>query len=338
MPTIQEVALKAGVSVATVSYVLNGTGRVGPQTSERVRRAARSLGYSPSLCAQAMKGRRLDAAGFFVDGIAGPIYGEIIEGAQEAFKARGWGLIVGTLNEPAKELAITLARQAWLAGSVVLSGGLATRELLRALAAKTPLVVMDIEPDFPACMPRRGRWVRVGLDNAAGTRAALEHLLDQGVRRLLVLNGNERSNDARERRATVELVARERDVEFLELYDCDFDARVAYETMRALTASGVRFDGLLAANDEMALGAMRALREAGLHVPEDVALAGFDDIEAAKWSNPALSTVRVERRALGGLLARKVMELAGTDGSADEEIAFPVEFVPRASSMRKESV
>jgi LacI family transcriptional regulator len=338
VPTIHEVARKASVSVATVSYVLNDSGRVGEETKKRVLRAAKSLGFTPSLCARAMKGHRMRTMGMFVDGIAGPIYGETIEGAQEALKSEGWGLIVGTLNDPARELAATLAREHWLAGSIVLNGGLAPADLIKALAAKAPLIAMDAEEDLFSLAPKRGRIVRIKLDNERGMSAAAEHALERGVRSLVVLNGDERSPDARERSKAIAERVLAHGLAAVESVDCGFKAPRAYEAVKRLIASGARFDGLIAANDEMALGAMRALREARLGVPRDVIVVGFDDIEAAQWSDPSLSTVRVDRRALGALLAGTLMDMAGTERPRAETIVFPVEFIPRASTAREGSV
>jgi LacI family transcriptional regulator len=338
VPTIREVAKRAKVSVASVSYALNGSGRVGDGTRERILKIARSMEYSPSLCARAMNGHRLRTMGIFVDGIAGPIYGETIEGAQEALKAEGWGLVVGILNDPAMELAAALARESWLAGSIVLNGGLAPIDLMRTLAAKAPLIVMDSGPEIFSIAPKRGSLVRVEIDSERGMSLALEHALAQGVRELVVLGGDPRSFDARERSDAVSRLVPGRDLKSVEFHACDFKARAAYETVGRLVASGKRFDGLIAANDEMALGAMRALREGGRSAPRDAVVVGFDDIEAAQWSNPALSTVRVERRALGGLLARTLIEMAESGQTRAETISFPVEFIPRASSMRRGGV
>ncbi len=337
MPTIRDVAKKARVSVASVSYALNDSGRVSDDTKEKILKVARSMDYSPSLCAKAMNGHRMNAMGIFVDGIAGPIYGEIIEGAQEALKAEGWGLIVGTLNDPARELAAALARESWLAGSIVLNGSLAPAGMLKSLAAKVPLIVTDAEPEILAIAPKRGRFVRIEIDNARGMAAILEHALWQGVRKLVVLGGDPRSFDARARAEAISRGAAGGIPGGLEFHDCGFKAETAYERVKRLLEDGLRFDGLVAANDEMALGAMRALRESGLRVPGDVAVIGFDDIEAARWSNPALSTVRVERRALGALMAKILVEMAGTSRPRSETIQFPVEFIPRASSARKGS-
>jgi LacI family transcriptional regulator len=335
--TIYEVAKLANVSVATVSYALNDTGRVGKETKKKVLRAAKSLSYSPNLSARAMKGHPMKAMGIFVDGIAGPIYGETIEGAQEALKEEGWGLVVGTLNDPARELAVTLARESWLAGSIVLNGGLAPAGLLKALAAKAPLIVMDAEADALGLAPRRGRMVRVKIDNESGMSAALEHALGQGASRLVFLGGDPSSPDARERHDALVKGLVGKDIKSFERLECGYKAARAYEAVKRLIASGADFDALLAANDEMALGAMRALGESGRGVPGDAAVIGFDDIEAARWSNPPLSTVRVDRRALGELLARTLIELAETDKARAETIMVPVEFMPRASSARKGS-
>lgn len=333
MITIKDVARGANVSVATASYALNGEGRVSTTTRATVMRVAHELGYVPHLGARALKGQAARAMGIFVDGVAGPVFGELIEGAQEYLKAQGWGLIVTTLNEPARELANALVGGSLLAGAIVINPLLAAPDLLRNLLDRTPTILLDADPVTTA-RKHALNCLRVALDNADGMRRIATHLLARGCRRFVYLDGSAVSWDATERRKSFGLALAQAGVLLPaeRVLSGEFRTRQAYTALHRFMEHGDAFDAVVCANDEMALGAATALREAGFRVPDDVALTGFDDIEQAAWSHPSLTTITVRRRELGAAMAGRLITMAGGQ-DADGDMLFGVSLVVRGSSM-----
>lgn len=332
MPTIKDLAREAGVSVTTASYSLNDTGRISEITRQKVLQTAKRIGYVPSISARSLKGHNIRAVGIFVDGIAGPVYGAIIEGAQDKFKSEGWGLIVGTLNSPIQELARSLVSDSLLAGSIILNGGMLAEEAILPLLKKAPVVVLDIHKEFLEKASKKNRLCRIEIDNKKGMNALFEEVLRRKCRRILFLEGPSSSWDFMSRKkALFELCRKERLPE-PGILSCDYKAHGAYDLVKTTIDRELLYDCILAANDEMAMGAMKALKEAGLKIPEDIIVMGFDDIEAAHWVDPPLTTVKVDYKKLGKLLGEKMLQMIQSKKPVCENLIFPVEFTGRQST------
>ena len=332
MPTIKEVALLAGVSVATASYSLNNEGRISDKTRQKVMKAAKKLNYVPSYSARALKGQSAKAVGIFVDGVTGPVFGEIIEGVQEELKEAGWGLIVGTLNGPIQELSRTLIRESWLAGSIILSGNMAPKEFFLSLLEKAPLVVLDVAPQIMDYVSDDSRFVRIEIDNERGMELTFEEIKKAGKSRILFVEGTKDSWDSSVRKSAIVSLAKINGFPKPEFLRGDFKANTAYSVVKKRLSKHKTFDCVMAANDEMAIGAMRALKEKGLTVPKDYVITGFDDIDSARWIDPSLSTVKVDRTRLGIHLARTLLSLIQTKEPCVRSVTFPVSFVKREST------
>lgn len=332
MPTIKQLAREAGVSVTTASYSLNGEGRISEETRQKVLETAERIGYIPSLSARALKGQKTRAVGMFVDGIAGPVYGDLIEGAQEKFKDEGWGLIVGTLNSPIQELAQSLVQDSLLAGSIILNGGLIPETNLLPLMKKAPMVVLDIPGGFMDRIPRKSRCCRIELDNTRGIEAIFQEILRNKRSRILFLEGPSSSWDFSTREKVLFDLCRKEGLPRPKTLSCDYKAHGAFELVKETFSRNRDYDCILAANDEMAIGAMKALRESGLSIPRDIIVTGFDDIEASRWIDPPLTTIRVEYKKLGRLIGEKMLQLIASEKPVCENISFPVEFIGRQST------
>ncbi|MBN2509175.1 MAG: LacI family DNA-binding transcriptional regulator, partial [Spirochaetales bacterium] len=323
---------EAGVSVTTASYSLNGGGRISEQTRQKVLQAAERVGYIPSVSARALKGQNARAVGIFVDGVAGPVYGQIIEGAQERFKSEGWGLIVGTLNSSVQELAVSLVRDSLLAGSIVMNGGLLTRAAVGFLLEKTPFIVLDIERNFLEKAPGTSRICRIEIDNRKGMEALFNEIKRKKRSRIVFLEGPSSSWDFRTRKELFFDLCKRNGFREPKVLSCDYKAHGAYRLVKDTFAAQQNYDAIVAANDEMALGALKALKETGLRIPEDIVVTGFDDIEAALWVDPPLTTIRVDYKGLGAVIAEKMLQLLSSTTPVRENILFPADFVGRQSS------
>jgi len=331
--TIREVAQQAGVSVATASYALSGQGRISAETKARVRQAAEALGYSPSLAAQALKGAKGNMIVIMTDGFAGPWYGEILEALQPPLKEAGYTVLAITIQKESLSLCQNLANAGLVRGMVILNPGTSWLEWMRPLTETVPTALFDGDESL-------GQTMRFVLDNRVGIEHLMEHLWDQGHRDYLWLDGNlEGAWDAQERREAFDGFLDSRGVPEAQRARAQggFQREASYQAVTQILKAGRRPGAIVAANDESAIGALKAVRDQGLTVPGEVAVAGFDGIDASAWTEPALTTLRFDRRALGHGMASWLIEtLAGGPGTPGVQ-TIPVELVVRGSTFpRKE--
>lgn len=289
--TIRDVARQAHVSVASVSRVLNGREVVSEETRERVIAAVKALGYVPHAGARSLSLARTHAIGVALPDLHGEFFSEIVRGMDAEARARGYLLILSNLHSGSGLQASALrAMRGRVDGLVVMAPHLSAAELAAVLPPGVPAVLVNtsVSADgHPA----------IHLDNGAGTAAVADHLAGLGRRRIVYIGGPKGNIDAEQRVAAfTAALGRYPDVE-VETVAGDFTQESGEAATEALLKSGHRFDALFAANDDMAIGALQVLRRAGLRVPEDVAVAGFDDIPLAR--HVGLTTVRVRIAELG---------------------------------------
>lgn len=300
--TIRDVASRAGVSVATVSRSLNGIGPVRDETTRRVRAAVRALKYVPHAAARSLSIRRTHTLGILLPEVHGEFFSEVIRGIDIAARRHGYHILVSGSHSDAAEMSAMLsALRGRVDGLVVMSPDLALGPLSRALATETPLVVLN------SAAPGRDS---IRIDNYNGARAMTDHLMALGHRHIAFIRGPARNVDAAERlrgyRSALDGSAHgvRRQIEV----QGDFTENSGHHAAVEILSMKPRPGAIFAANDAMAVGALRALREAGLHLPQEMALAGFDDVPIARYVTPQLTTVHVDiaelgRRAVEHLLA-----------------------------------
>ncbi|MEP0774161.1 MAG: LacI family DNA-binding transcriptional regulator [Acidobacteriota bacterium] len=293
--TIREVAREAGVSIATVSRVLNGKGQVAEATRALVEAAARRLRYSPDGAAQSLITRRTMTLGVLLPELYGEFFSEFIRGLDLSARGRGYHLLVSSSHSDRREIeAMLRAMRGRVDGIVVMSPDADSSTLVRAVPETIPLVLVN---------PSRSdeRFDVLAIDNYGGAYAITRHLLGLGHRHLAFITGPANNVDALERlrgfRAAVKDLAADQ-IELREL-EGDFREESGYRAGRALLNERSRPTAVFAANDAMAIGALSAFHEAAVRVPDDIALAGFDDIPIARFVAPPLTTVRVAIRQLG---------------------------------------
>jgi len=325
--TIRDVARQAGVSITTTSYALNETGRVSTETREKVLKAAEDLGYEPSIAARLLKGAKGNMIAVLTEGLAGPWYGEILEGLQPTFTARGYAVVAMTMQEDSLTLCRSLVSAGLLRGLVVLNPEEAWAPVLRRMALGVPTVLFD--PGLTGI-----KAVRYVLDNRGGIRSLMAHLWDRGYRDYLWLDGDlDASWDARERFAAFDGFLIEKGLPEAGRRRAvgGFRTDVAERNVSAILGGGGIPRAIVAANDESAIGALKAVRGFGLRTPEDVAVAGFDGLDVSAWMSPPLTTLRYDRRALGASMARSVME-ALDEGAEDTTTVVPLELLARGTT------
>jgi LacI family transcriptional regulator len=324
-PTIRDVAERAGVSIATVSRVLNDKGDVSVQTRDRVREVARSLGYSADRSARALVTQQTRVVAIVVGDNAGHrdlsliFFGKVLAAISHRLAQSGYDAL---LLQP---LDIDLNHRV---DAAVLIGVDEDDALVAELAARqVPLVGVDVR-----CAGARAAYV--GSDHAGGVGLALAHLHALGHRRIAHLAGAANTVAGSERLQAFHSETERLGLDLPDEYvrRGDFSSASGYREACALLALAVRPTAIVAASDLMALAALQAIRDAGLEPGRDVAVVGFDDLEAAALAYPPLTTIRQDRQELGTLAATRAIGLIEDPEATARTTVLPVELVVRASS------
>ncbi|RPE81482.1 LacI family DNA-binding transcriptional regulator [Vulcaniibacterium tengchongense] len=324
--TIKDVARMAQVSVATVSRALNGHGNVAAPVRARVLAAARELRYTPHAAARSLSSRRTQTIGVVLPDLYGEFFSELIRGIDQVAREHGLHLLVSSYHgDPDEQSAALGAMRGRVDGLLAMAPYVGGSEAMRAdLDAALPRVLINSRPaaDEPV----------VGVDNYGGAVAMVGHLVGQGHRRIAFLSGPEDNFDAHERlRGYRDAIARLLPQSQPWELRGEFDEASGHRAGQALLAAAPRPDAVFAANDMMALGCMFAFAQAGLRVPADIAVAGFDDIPLAGYVHPGLTTIRVNIAELGARAARLLIaRIAGEAAGGSSPLA--TELIVRASS------
>ncbi len=320
--TIRDVARRAEVSVATVSRALNGFENVSERARERIADAVRDLGYVPHAGARSLSLARTNAIGVVLPDLHGEFFSEIVRGMDREASARGYLLLLSNLHGGTERAILALkAMRGRVDGLVVMAPHLSEEELARALPAGLPSMLVNTRG-------LTGQYPAIHLDNFSGVRAVVDHLAGLGRRRLVHIAGPAENIDALERADAFRKCAGEHGLESM-IVQGDFEEESGAAAINALLAAGHRFDGVFAANDNMAIGALETLRRAGLRVPEDVAVVGFDDIPIS--AHLGLSTVRVRIAELGQRALARLLDGIGGGPQSGDELHAP-ELVIRATT------
>jgi LacI family transcriptional regulator len=293
--TIKDVAREAGVSVATVSRVMNGHAAVTPETRERIQRIAAELRFTPSSAARSLITRRTHTVGALLPDLHGEFFSELIRGIDLAARARGLHLLVSSSHDNAAEAAAALrAMHGRVDGLLVMSPHV-DASFLGNLPPGLPAVLMNTGVDD-------AQHAALRVDNFGGAQAMMRHLVSVGHRRIAFIAGPVPNHEAQERlrgyrSALAELLPGTPEL----VLQGDFTDASGERAGQEVLALAQRPDAIFAANDMTALGCLASLNRAGLEVPRDIALAGFDDIPICRYVRPALTTVRVPIVELGAL-------------------------------------
>ncbi|MHB1472900.1 MAG: LacI family DNA-binding transcriptional regulator [Dermatophilaceae bacterium] len=321
--TIYSVAQRAGVSIATVSRVLQGTGATSPQTRAKVLQAVEDLEYVPRQSARSLAVQRHEAHGLVVPDLAGPYYSELLMGYESAAAEFGKSviLVVTHLREDPTRAVRDLSSRVdglTLAQSTIPDGA------ARALSRRTPVVLLA-RPPVVGCDA-------VSAENIQSARALTEHLLDHGRRRLFFVGDPDGSPDVQERYRGFTAALSAADASAVgPAIRVDFRERSGAEVAAQVLEHVDGPDALVCANDELALSTMKALQRAGVKVPDDIAIVGWDDVMTARYVSPGLTTVRQPLYELGRLAATRLHERIAGAPTAPELRILPTELVLRSS-------
>ncbi|HYM84235.1 MAG TPA: LacI family DNA-binding transcriptional regulator, partial [Candidatus Dormibacteraeota bacterium] len=310
--TIADVARRAGVSTATVSRVLNRTGRASPGTRERVLEVARELGYRPSGIARSLKLRATSTLGLIVTDIENPYFPSLVRAVEDAARAEGYAILLGNASDdPDREAAyLDLFVERRVDGVVIAASSLGERQGEWLASPPLPVVLVNTTPAGV-------RLPAIASDNHAGARSGAEHLIGLGHRRIGFLAAPpSRNPDSATRIAGVRdaMSAAGLDPEGLAIATGAAVVGGGETAMAELLATRDRPTAVLAYNDLMAIGSLRAVRAMGLRCPDDVSVVGFDDLELTRYVQPALTTIAQDQARMGSLAVRALAALIRPGG------------------------
>ena len=315
MTTVYDVAEEAKVSIATVSRVFNNSGSVSQATHDKVRAAAAKLNYVPHSGARTLMTRRTDTIGVVLPDMHGEFFSELVKGFDSAARERGLHLLLSCSHDDPDEMAAALASMRGRVDGVIAMSPLINAEALESYVPKDlPLVLVNSDPQATS-------YTSVQLDNTGGAYRMTRHLIDQGYRRVALISGPTGNQDAEQRRdGYLAAIGETGSAMVADIVDGDFSEDSGYRAGCAILQRKERPDAVFASNDDMAIGCLTAFRDNGVSVPDDIGLAGFDDIRLARLMQPALSSVHVPISKLG---ANSLAILAAEIASGGESSGRP---------------
>jgi DNA-binding LacI/PurR family transcriptional regulator len=331
-PTIRDVARLAGVSIQTVSNVVNERPVTRPETRERVERAIRELGYERDAVARALRVRRTATLGLLLEdesrlALRDPLHGLLLTGMVERARQRDYSVTVLVTTPATTERTVErIIRQRRVDGLVLSLQGAEGERIgfvERLASAEVPIVAFEQRMRIPGVCT-------VAADNEGGARRACRHLTELGHRRLAFLTGGVRWPAPELRLAGVRAEAAGAGAELAAWRAPEWEVEAARATARPLLADDPP-TAVCAANDVLALGVVQAAEDVGLRVPDDLSVVGFDDFEFASFVRPALTTVRLDAVAMGEWAADALVDLAH-GGDPVPDLLLPTRLVVREST------
>src|SRR4051794_27576871 len=335
--TIRELARRSGVSVGTVSRALNGYTHVRPDTRERIMRLATELDYTPAGAARSLVTQRSHVIGVFLETGEGhpdlqhPFFHEVLGGLKQRVGCEGFDLLLFASERPGNGYGphsyLKRARHHSVDGVALIGLTPEDPEVRRLVRAELACVGIDMELEGPNAEV-------VMSDNEAGAWAAVEHLVALGHRRVATVTGMLDSRPGRDRLRGYRTAVQAAGLAYRDEYVAygDFYAESGREAAARLLALPEPPTAIFAASDLMAIGAVRAAAEAGLTVPGDLSVVGFDDIQLSPHVNPPLTTMRQDKLGLGGAAGDALVARVAGDPDRPALRTLPVELVVRGSS------
>ena len=293
--TIKDVARAANVSVASVSRALNGSPTVTEATRKHIFNIVERMRYIPNVGARNLSTKQTNTIGVVLPDLYGEFFSELIRGIDAAARERNLHLLVSSAHGNAEEAAsVVRAMSGRVDGLIVMSPHVGASFLASNLPQSLPTVLLNTKINSAT-------YSSINVDNYNGAFAMVRHLVENGYKRIAMISGPENNFEAQERlRGCQDAMAQYLPTHTAQILKGDFSEESGYRAGRQLQSLAIRPEAIFAANDMMAIGCLFALTEAGISVPNQVALVGFDDIPIARFVSPPLTTVRVRMAEMGG--------------------------------------
>lgn len=334
MANIYDVAKKSGYSIATVSKALNNYSDISEKARTKILSVCKEIGYMPNSSARTLPTKKSWTIGVVFSeelgvGITHPFFSHVIESFKQSIEANGYDLLFIS-----RELGHSIysylehCRYRNVDGVIVVHTDFSEPEVREILDSDLPSVVIDNV---------QTRSINVSSDNYTGARMAMDHLIGLGHRKIAHISGNKESYASQVRSKayldSMESLSEDMREGYLQSGGF-FSLEGGYEAMKRLLDLEDRPTAVFVSGDYMAIGAMRAIQEAGLKIPDDISIVGFDDVEAAKLVCPGLTTVRQDTIRIGQAAAERLIERI--NGKSDEvNESIPVVFMERSSTMKR---
>lgn len=325
--TIREVAALAGVSHQTVSRVINQHERVNPETRQKVEQAITELGYSPNVIARFMAQGRTRTLACLSPNLTDYTFASMIEGAETEARHQGYFLLTASAPDEKAfaELVEQLVDSRRTEGLLVINPYIDER--YQYFPGNVPITLLGARP-------RLEQADAVSLDDVRGGQEATQHLLQLGHRHIAHISGPLREDCAQDRKQGYldALISAGIIPDPLLVVEGDWSATAGYQAVTFWLEQKVKFSALFAQNDRMAVGALRALRDAGYQVPQDVSVIGFDDMPLASYFDPPLTTMRQDVCEQGRCAVQLLIKRLEQPDSSRQQLRLPAELVNRNST------
>ena len=329
MTTLKDIANATGYSLSTISYVLNGKKKVKPETYERIMEAVEKLNYHPNQLARALKMRKTCTIGVIVPDISNEFFPEILKGIDLVAHQNGYNIFLCNTNNRSvlEKECIDMLVSKDVDGIIFI--GAADSKVLQDSEITVPIVLVDRKIG--------NAYTSIVTDNYRGGYMATKHLMNCGYKNIAFLGGDPTIPNFFERISGYKDALKERGIPCAEdnMVICECSMAGGYHAVTQLFCQNQQPEAVFAASDIMALGALRALRDKGLRVPEDVALMGFDDIPLASHTIPSLSTVSQPKFDMGKTAAEKLLQQILNKQNTVEHIVLQPMLMIRETTVRK---
>lgn len=330
MASIKDVALRAQVSITTVSHVINRTRFVSDKVRAEVETAIRELGYVPSAVARSLKSNTTRTIGMLIPNCTNPYFAEIVRSVEDHCFEAGYTLILcNTDDDPHRQgVYLQVLSEKRIDGMIIISTG-QDEDLLRLLKGlPIPTVLLDRDIDEVNCDLVQNAHMQ-------GAQMATQYLVDLGHRRIACLAGPDDLTPSTQRiegwRKTLAHNGLTDESAHL-LWHSDFSSQGGYATMQTILAQPQRPTAVFVGNDLMGMGALSAAHEAGIRVPQDMSLIGFDDIELAHFTSPALTTIAQPKDRIGVAAVDMLLERIQGGRVEARKVLFQPELIVRHST------
>ncbi len=315
--TITAVARRAGVSIATVSRVINGSSKVSPQTAEQVREAIEALGFYPDTNARALGSGRSSLYGLIISDITNPFFPELVKAFEDIAVAHQQEVLIANTDYDPKRMEHCVSRmlQRKVDGVAIMTSEMEERLVEVFSHRRVPLVFLDT-----ATVP--GGFSNIRIDYDTGVALAMEHLTALGHKRIAFITGPLWLHSARIRKHAFESGMQHREIHLPEhmIQSGNHRADGGYEAMERILAVSPAPTAVFCSNDLTAIGAMGAIHKRGLRIPDDISIIGYDDILLSSYTQPGLTTLRISRTEIAGTAFRSLFGQRGRpDGQTGQE-------------------
>jgi DNA-binding LacI/PurR family transcriptional regulator len=327
--TIRDVARQAGVSVATVSRYINRNAPVSAEVAERLDQVMSNLRYVPHAAARNLASRKTRVIGLLLNNLHNDFFVPLLNGIGGVVRQKEYNLIVATYHANSRTVMPPPIGPHNTDGLLVFSDGLVDEDLANLNASGFPMVLVHRTSPSPLKIPS------VTVENVEITQRLVEHLIQvHGKRRILFMRGPLYQEDSLRREVGYKSALAANGIPFDEklVLNGEFERDIAFQVLNDFLSNGKRvaFDAVFTGDDDAAIGVLKALHLHGYHIPEDVAVIGFDDLGFAPFLNPPLTTVRAPTESVGRIAAERLFEILESQAS-NAAVILPTEIIYRRS-------